>query len=534
MRGKTPKHDGERMTRTALRRDKDFKNQLAGAWGVEEVPQALRDKVEKTIGELPEELVVKVRPMQTFLRGVGTAVFCCVCLFVVLFMVNFSQPQFTESLPGLGGVFREINRRWYEYLETLPTPESTPAPTPQNSASPSPSPAPPEQSVLAEDNGVKLTSAEYHDGELIVTGQVPYMGRVSEYLMDSFSLDSFSRFGTFAIFQPENGSLIPTSGMVNEITVFNSDQGSPLVDACSELSTETADVKWYIDSPDRDFPELVKQGVLTLYEGSAWFGWARGSPGEYAGMRVIAQFAVDLSDEDKPNIYPVTHYRDLGLRKITPEECLDTQRAVFPDSGWVAGQLDVVSRSALNLYSPPNYDTYYKIVVYGQEPAYRSLALNCYYGEDLVTTMHNDRELFPMERGEELEDHTFLDEYLGVRGWFAADNSYWTEWNTPKSRTGNSYRRVVFAVPSAVYQIQEGLENARALLSQADMMRFELVDAVTGEVLIPDINADLSRRSDDILRDWSHICTPAVSPSPQPSPYPEVSALESAVETETE
>lgn len=525
MSGKTPKHDVEQISRTALRRDKAFKNQLASVWEVEEVPRSLRDKVEKTVGELPEELVVKVRPMRTFLRGVGTAVFCCVCLFVVLFMVNFSQPQFTESLPGLGGVFRDVNLKWHEYLESLPTP--------QRSASPAPSPEPAEQDILAEDNGVKLKSVEYRDGELTVTGQVPYMGRISEYLVDSSSQDSFSRFGTFAVFQPENASPVPPAGIVDKNTMTSSEQELSILDVCSELSTEAADVTWQFYLSDQYFPDTVKQGVLTLYEGSAWYGCEEGSAERYAGKRVIAEFTVDLSDKEKPDVYPTTHYQEMGLQKITPEECLNTQRAVFPDSGWVPGQMDVVSLSGSALCSPPDYDTYYKIVLYGEEPAGRSLALNCYYGEDLVTTVHNETGVFPVERGDDLEDHTFLDEYLGVQGWYAADNSYWTEWNTSESRTGNSYRRVVFAVPSAVYQIRDGLENARSLLSaNGGMIRFELTDADTGEVLIQDVEADMQNRADKILRDWSSICAPSVSSSPQASSYPEESAVESTADPE--
>lgn len=118
----------ERELDRELRPTRAFREELAQAYGVEEVPRRAKRSLEKALAELPDQVPVRPRPVLWAFRKAATALAALAVTFGALLGVNGSYPQLTEALPGLGQVFMAINgdRDRDEPLQDSPSPSPEP------------------------------------------------------------------------------------------------------------------------------------------------------------------------------------------------------------------------------------------------------------------------------------------------------------------------------------------------------------------------------------------------------------------------
>ncbi len=533
MKAKKARHDGEKIARRELKRDKAFQAELSRAWDVEKAPRSYHRTLEKTYEALPPELIVRRRPLRSLARGLAGFAAVGVMACIALFCVNLTEPRFAESLPGVGGVFQALNGA----LEPEPQPVETPAPV--SSSQPEKETEPGFSSLPLEDNGIVLENAELmENGVLALTATLPYMGRAS-YSLVNFS--NITRLGGFPVLTMADGKTIRAdfTDMPEDGSEAQSEDG--LWNTGAVLSQEPVTVTWY-------FPGVYTFGAeeevtLTLYE-AGWF-WDVQYGGismegidaqdlRYMGRRVTAEFTLRLpagSPEDAP---PVTaavteEYKAQGLKKITPEECRAAQPRPDFVNGYLAGPVGVVSLANCGGRSPGDYDTYFKLEVFHNSDEFQYLALNCYYGDDLVGTVYNytGASDVPANSG------TFLDEEIGPWVWGESDSGmgYYCYMVTGEDRTGVSLHRTVFAVPSVVYGIEDGYHNAAAV-RDTGKLRFELADGVTGEVLISNLKAVFDVKCVEYAQMAANLARPELE-KPEASPVPQ-STWEEGVSVESE
>ena len=120
---KRPRQSAPREPRPAIGRSRVFKAALAREYGVTQLPESLKLRTEKTLSTLPDVMPSKPRPILRLFRGMATAAAALAVTSVILLGLNSTNPQLTESMPGLGPMFAAMNER--------PTPQPTAGPTPQ-------------------------------------------------------------------------------------------------------------------------------------------------------------------------------------------------------------------------------------------------------------------------------------------------------------------------------------------------------------------------------------------------------------------
>lgn len=78
-----------------------------------EVPQSYAGRAcGKETADFVEVFPTEVRPMSRLLRGALGVCVAVAAAFIILLGMNASYPEFTESLPGLGGLFAKVNESW--------------------------------------------------------------------------------------------------------------------------------------------------------------------------------------------------------------------------------------------------------------------------------------------------------------------------------------------------------------------------------------------------------------------------------------
>lgn len=519
MRAERPRHRERNISRGELKRDKAFQAELARAWGVEQTPRSYRRALERTYERLPQELIVHDRPLRTLARGLGGLAGACAALCLLLFVVNFTAPQFTENLPGVGPAFQAFN----QYLqERFPPKVTEPAPPKESPEPPAESKAPVDgfQSLPVEDQEIVLEEFSLRGGEMTALVRAPYMGRTSYSVI---GWQETVLLGSCATLTFEDGSVYETTA-----TAANYDDHGTLTElglrsASVVLPTDPMDLE-YVFSREGALP-TGGTAVLTLYE-SGWWSLYGGSPDmEYPGKRVIAEFTLDLSTGQAR---PSAEYQKEGLARITPEECLEAQWApAFTDEGWMAGEVTVVSVSQCNRDFPGTYDSYFKVEVFRDMARGGGDAglctLDCYWKDDLVLSA-------PAAVVESVSGETFLDE--DIRGnydvWYKGNSEgteyYWYKCVTDESLTGRPVERIVFAIPAVTYNIADGVENAQALFNTQDGLHFSLVGE-SGETLLFYMDQDsLHQQVRQMTRAWSDLAAPqspgvsSASPSPAGTP----------------
>lgn len=161
------KHSGGRKEPRfwGIRRGKTFKEQLAREYGVEKVPDHIRQAMETTYRQLPDELPARHRPVMRAFRSMAAAAAVLALTFAALFGVNTTYPQLTEALPGLGPVFKAVNGG--RQVAPQPTPEpGTPTPEPTQQPVFQPVTVPPAEEA-AGDLGDLTVSGAFCDGKNI-------------------------------------------------------------------------------------------------------------------------------------------------------------------------------------------------------------------------------------------------------------------------------------------------------------------------------------------------------------------------------
>lgn len=99
----------EKAKRRAYRRDPEFARFLAKELDMEATPVSYRQALRRAYLELPRDMPVRRRPLRAAMKGLATVAALLVLASVSLLGANSVYPQLTESLPGLGMLFKNIN-----------------------------------------------------------------------------------------------------------------------------------------------------------------------------------------------------------------------------------------------------------------------------------------------------------------------------------------------------------------------------------------------------------------------------------------
>lgn len=496
---KQARHDGKKLSGRLLKRDKAFLKELAREWDVEQVPRSCREKLEQTFESLPQELVVRPRFWRSFRRGAAVAATVCAVCCVFLFLLNLRVPQFTESLPGLGGAFHALN----QWLSEQSHPEGEELPRESMTEEPS---LPVEGEFLplpVEDNGTVLNGFSWNEdtGELTLGLTIPYMGRFSYSLL---GYNSPTRLGTCV-----------------SITV---DGEENFLDKGVSLGTEDEESLLYADGRFQSTLPLEENAVQLEYYGGVSRSQAKGPvvvtlyaayngpPNSNFGQMVTAEFTLDLQGGTAK---VSEHYKEKPepLKKLSPDQVRTFDWKPEFTGDWLASNAEVYSREMMGGDEPGHYDSYYRLEFFGKTELYPPLVLNCYFNDDLVVSVTNHHPFYDVDGSVTVsESGTFLNEYIQGQNWYMDGNgAAWIDYLTDPSRTGKEYRRVVFAVPSILYGIEDGYDNAYTVW-ETGSLRFELVDSQTGKVLIHDARA----AAEAAIEDYLARCRPGADDSSTP------------------
>lgn len=482
---KQARHDGKRLSGRLLKRDKSFLKELAREWDVEQVPRSCREKLERTFESLPQELVVRPRFWRSFGRGAAVAATVCAVCCVFLFLLNLRAPQFTESLPGLGGAFHALN----QWLSEQSRPEEE---LPRESITEE-APLPAESEFLplpVEDAGTVLDSFSWNGetGELTLDLTIPYMGRFSYSLL---GYNGPTRLGTCVSITVDGEENFLNEG----VSLGTEDENALLYADGLFQSTRPLDegavqleYLGFVDASQAKGPVVV-----TLY--AAY----NGPPNANFGQMVTAEFTLDLQGGTAK---VSEHYKEKPepLKKLSPDQVRTFDWKPEFTGDWLASSAAVYSREMMGGDEPGQYDSYYRLEFFGKTELYPPLVLNCYFNDDLVVSVTNQHPFYDVDGSVTVsESGTFLNEYIQGQNWYMDENGVaWIDYLTDPSRTREKYRRVVFAVPSILYGIEDGYDNAYTVW-ETGSLRFELVDSQTGKVLIHDARAAAEAAMEDYL-----------------------------------
>lgn len=410
-------------------------------------------------GPLPEDgdfVVPGEYKKAPLFRRLALAALCLIAAGSLgLLGLNAVSPELAESLPGLGGLFQTINggRQESSLPEKLPE-----------------LPSFPEQKtglfdLPVEDNGTILQKIEVaEDGSKVeITAEVPFMGRTSYNPMQYYQA---TPYGTWANLQTAAeaeqfvpgcmaGTLLGNQPEVNERGNYQTGSG---------LSDVPSQVTWEFNYVDTTQPL-----VFTLYE-SDLFWDAREPLGDY---RVTAEFMIDLKTGTAT---PSEYYKKARLQKITPQECLSTQRITGFTDGWFAKGVSYCPLSAHSASS----QAYYRIDLLGEDRG-ENLILECYQGDGLVGAVFTQSE---GERGKPVTDDAFLAS-MGNEVFYQSANGVYADGETEPGRMKEQYRHVVFGVSTDVFGFEEQWQESQALIN--DEIRFALRNADTGELIYEDV-----------------------------------------------
>lgn len=462
----------EEISRRELRRSPAFRELLLGEWGVKETPERFDRALSLALEDLPEELPVRGRPLRTAAHWALAATVFFLAVGAALFGLNALEPEIAGSLPGVGSMFRALNGGGEEEPGPVkPSPSSSPA-----SSTPFPTSFPLAgfSQLPTADNGVELLGLNYEDEDpetLTLRVRTPYVGRESYNLFHYFDLRALGRGVELTL--PDGTYLEPTNCEDSDGTmsgVEENGEGFVFIEEKPIVRT------WQFSGVPRE-----GEVVFTLYEFEMSvpkdFPWEQRNVDTVLN-RVLAEFTLDLSS----GTAKVSHrYEDRGYRKITPEECLETQRNPGFQNGWYADPRQIEQQIDGEGAERPTC----KFVFYGEDLNDEGLSLRIFRDGALLAQADSPEEGVLPEEG------VFLDEGVCPHYW-NGDVGY-SECVTDPARTGRKYRRVVFAFPAewivkeAEAQESEELAGiATAALWNDEELLFQLTDA-SGNVLLEDV-----------------------------------------------
>lgn len=346
-------------------------------------------------------------------------------------------------------------------------------------------PEPRFSALPVEDNGTVITAVYWEDkddsSQLVIEGEVPFMGRNSYNLLDAYETMPLG----------VNGSI---HGWANGWF----DDGLAYVEGCDpgiragdnnfneEPLPDPFPVTWRFDAPEGE-ADRTGRIVFALAEYETWL-FKYETWGEYADPasktiydRVTAAFTIDLDTlEAAPSTDEEIKYcYGQPLTKVTPEEARET--ALNYNRPFIEGWY---TEKPCVRWQENGGENGYRLVFYGPEDNTDLLSLNCYVdGESVKRACSYSRaELNEMYPGRfTVGDGAFMKESIGNAKWYGVDGYSYMDMNRSSGdsgfdfteRFGRNYRRVVFFIPASALNLDDDPEQLENLLADG-RVGFEL------------------------------------------------------------
>lgn len=307
------------------------------------------------------------------------------------------------------------------------------------------------------DNGVELSHVEATSEYVITQLDIPFFGWLNSTLTMPFTTFTVEQnqipLGCYFQLTTEDGTVLAPSSSVPP--------GTTLLDYTGYKGDGSRSGALVFEAP----PEGTSQLVLTLYEYptalSGIFGWDY-DPAILDDLpqknRVTAEFTIDL---EEGRVYASQNYATQGRQKLDYRLSAGLDRAPAWENGYIAGELS-------DAYSPST------VFFYVQKEDYRPVELRFYWAGQLISSYNS----VAPDGGTVYEGYRAL---LGL-GTYMDDRYGYGELplDSASDAVAPLYGGAAKAIAFELYEIDS------AVLDDPTN-RFELVDSVTGEVLVSDV-----------------------------------------------
>lgn len=304
------------------------------------------------------------------------------------------------------------------------------------------------------DNGVELSHVEATSEYVITQLDIPFFGWLNSTLTMPFTVEQNQiPLGCYFQLTTEDGTVLSPSSSVPPDT--------SLLDYTGYKGDGSLSGALVFEAP----PEGTSQLVLTLYEYptalSGIFGWDY-DPAILDTLpqknRVTAEFTIDL---EEGRVYASQNYTTQGRQKLDYRLSAGLDRAPAWENGYIAGELS---------------DAYIPITVffYVQEEDYRPVELRFYWAGQLISSYNS---VAP-------DSSSIYDSSSALQGlgYYQDDRYGYGEipLDTSSDPAASLYGDAAKVIAFELYDIDSGTLSA-------DTCRLELVDSITGEVLVSDV-----------------------------------------------
>ena len=307
------------------------------------------------------------------------------------------------------------------------------------------------------DNGVELSHVEATSEYVITQLDIPFFGWLNSTLTMPFTTFTVEQnqipLGCYFQLTTEDGTVLSPSSSVPPDT--------SLLDYTGYKGDGSLSGALVFEAP----PEGTSQLVLTLYEYptalSGIFGWDY-DPAILDDLpqknRVTAEFTIDL---EEGRVYASQNYATQGRQKLDYRLSAGLDRAPAWENGYIAGELS---------------DAYIPITVffYVQEEDYRPVELRFYWAGQLISSYNSvaPDSSSVYDSSSALQGLGYYQDDRYSYGEISLDTSS----DTATSLYGDAAKVIAFEL----YDIDSGT-------LKTDTCCLELVDSITGEVLVPDV-----------------------------------------------
>lgn len=308
------------------------------------------------------------------------------------------------------------------------------------------------------DNGVELSHVEATSEYVIAQLDIPFFGWLNSTLTMPFTTFTVEQnqipLSCYFQLTTEDGTVLSASSSVPP--------GTTLLDYTGYKGDGSRSGALVFEAP----PEGTSQLVLTLYEYptalSGMFRWDHDPSALTCAPqknRVTAEFTIDL---EEGRVYASQNYAAQGRQKLDYRLSAGLDRAPAWENGYISGGTSDYS-------GPPT------VFFYVQEEDYRPVELRFYRGDGLLISSYNS---VAPDGGTVYEGYRAL---LGL-GTYMDDRYGYGELplDSASDAVAPLYGGAAKAIAFELYEIDS------AVLDDPTN-RFELVDSVTGEVLVSDV-----------------------------------------------
>lgn len=398
-----------------------------------------------------------------------------------------------------------------------------------------------------EDNGTVITAVYWddtdHNSQLVIEGEVPFMGRNSYNLLDAYETMPLGVNGDIRGLERNEWM---SSGFAY---VQGCDHAARGMDyAFNEWPLpDPFPVTWRFDAPEG---EASRTGRIVFALSEYVSGREYDDPADTTIYnRVTAAFTIDLDTlEAAPSTDEEIKYcYGQPLTRATPEEVRETALNYnrFVSDGWYTEKPCVRWREYGGEYG-------YDLVFYGPEDNTDLLSLNCYVDGDSVkrACSYSPAELIERPDGFFRGDGDFLDESYGNAKWYGVDGYYYIDMNRESGdsgfdfteRFGRNYRRVVFFIPASALNLDDDPEQLENALEEG-RVGFELTSGPDNLLIFGDVAQAAEQERQESTEAYRLRCKGIAlaiatdrirlysTPQPQSTPEPDIS--ESQPEEET-